>query len=97
MKIDNGIDVPSNNKARNPEVAAPIKDWINPRKEDIVPAISGNGLSAFAVVRGKTKEKPIIEIPIQPKNSIGLIGAIIVTNIIPRAPNIWTIPPSIIN
>ena len=66
-------------------------------KEDIVPAISGKGLRAFAVVSGKTKENPIIEIPMKPKNSIGWFGAIIETNIIPRAPEICMSPPSSIS
>ena len=60
------------NRLPTSAVASPDKDiWIKPRREEVVPAISGKGFNAVAMACGNTRPIPV------EKNTMGNISTII--------------------
>ena len=91
-----GSAVPSIINARTAETPAPIKFWRNPKKEDAVPAIVWNGLSALAVDNGHSNENPIAKTAMVPKILQGSLNPAKVNTSIEIPPRNWSIPPIII-
>ena len=96
MALAIGSAVPSIINVRSAETLAPTKFWRNPRREDAVPAMVWNGVSALAVDIGQRNEKPTTKTAMGANTLHGSLIPIKVNISMALPPKNWKIPPIII-